>query len=233
MEMHPKVQEAAIGTIESFQEFLGREAVDDDPLFLGMLLYSDEESEEKTVKTLKYAFGVPDEDLYAYEKLGYLVTKDNRKHATRKELNAWDLAKQEYFDIQNGKFQNKEDYTETLTIELGNWHVRLIYLYALLIFKLKDKISPTFNFNNNVSVDQYILFCITKNLKTLMAIRVLSAHNFNEDALNLFRSIYENYLQITTAAHNSNQMQNELDAKIGLQKGTHEFKDGKIFEKKS
>ena len=48
----------------------------------------------------------------------------------------------------------------------------------------------------NLNVDDYILFCITKNLKTIEATSVLLENYFGEDSLNLTRTNFENYLEI-------------------------------------
>jgi hypothetical protein len=225
------VKEAYLGALESYKQIFGRESVDDDSPFLEVLLYSDEERIEKSIEILKYGFGVSDEDLYAYKKLGILVTKENKKQASAKDIQLWNKTKKEYRDIQSGKIKKEINHIEYYFEELEDWVVRLIYLYALLLFKSESKYKNTLRLYHSINLNSYVLFCLTKNLKSLKATRALTTHNFNEDAFSIIRSMYENYLQITTAAHNPTQLLKELRVKIGLQEGTHVQEKDYIIEK--
>jgi hypothetical protein len=229
--INPQMEESFLGAIDSIKQIFKREAVNDDPLFLEGLLYSDEERREKSTEILRYAFGVPEEDLYASKKLGFIINKENRKHASLKDINAWNLAKKEYRNIESGKIKKEVDPLVYYFEELEDWVVRLIYLYALLHFKSEGEFKENLNLYKSIDIKSYILFCLTKNLKSLKASRALTTSNFNEDAFSLIRSMYENYLQITTAVHKPTQLLDELRAKVGLHEETHYLEKDIIIEK--
>ncbi|WP_133996240.1 DUF5677 domain-containing protein [Dinghuibacter silviterrae] len=220
VKMDSETREAALGAIGSYQEIFDREAVDDDPLFLEMTLYSEEEIMEKSEEALKYAYGVPDEDLYAFRKLGFIVKKGNRKNVPDKDLLAWDEARKEYFDLFSGKIREEVDLYTEFQNHLENWVIKLIHLYALILYKSEAEFKST-HFYEELNMKSYTLFCLTKHLKTMKATRPLTSHYFNEDTFSLIRTMYENYLQISTIVHYPVQMQKELDAKVGLYLGTH------------
>ena len=229
--INPQMKESFLGAIDSIEQIFKRKVVDDDPLFLEMLLHSDEERQEKSMEILRYAFGVSEEDLYASKKLGFLINKENRKQASLKDIKAWNLAKKEYRDIESGKIKKDVDPVVYYFEELEDWVVRLIYLYALLHFKSEGQFKENLNLYKSIDIKSYILFCLTKNLKSLKASRALTTSNFNEDAFSLIRTMYENYLQITTAVHNPSQLLDELRAKVGIQEETHYLEKDTIIEK--
>ena len=77
------------------------------------------------------------------------------------------------------------------------------------------------------------MFCLTKHTKTLKATRALTNSYFNEDTLNLVRSMYENYLQVSSALHDPVHFEDELQARVGIQKETHVWEKDYIKEKTS
>lgn len=228
VKMNSEMKEAALGAMQSYEEIFGRKAVDDDPLFLEMTLYSEEEIADKTEEALKYAFGLPEEDLYAYRKLGYVVTKENKHNAPSKNLEEWNNAKKEYFEILSGK-KLESDPAAELQDHLENWVVKLIHLFALILYKSEEDLKRADLFKG-INLKNYSLFCLTKHLKTMKATRALTTHYFNEDTFSLIRTMYENYLQISTIVHNPDQIQKELLAKVGLHLGTHKQEYDYIIE---
>lgn len=231
--MDDEMLEAANGLIASYEDIFYRKIVDDDPLFLEMLLYSDEERMEKSVEVLKYAFGMSEDELYAYKKTGILITRANKKSAPMHDIREFEEARKEYNDIESGRKKVEIDYTKELEYEIENWVVRLIYLFALILYKAEH--SPeTVSANPEVRLAPgYILFCLTKQTKTLKATRALTNSYFNEDALTLVRSMYENYLHVSSALHDPAHFEDELKAKAGLQNETHFWEKDYIKEKSS
>jgi len=231
--MNNEMKEALIGTIDSYEEILCRKMVDDDPVFLEMLLYSEEERMEKSTEILKYAFGLSDAELYAYNKTKILVTKANKRHTPLKDIQKFNKALKEFQDIAIGKKKIKRDRIENLQDELENWVVRLIYLYALLLYKVEHSNDAVTISSSKKLTHAYLLFCLTKHTKTLKATRSLTTSYFNEDTFSLIRSMYETYLQFTTALHNPIQLEEELEAKNGLKTGTHFWEKNYIKNKKN
>ncbi len=219
--MNRQMVEAAEGAIASYDKILGRRITDDDPVFLEALLYSEEQAIQESSEVFKYAFGTSDEELYAFRKLRFFVSKKNRKQTTLKDVRAWDNARKEYRAIVSGRKKVSPNPLLVYQAELENWGARLIYLYALLLHKTRESGDIEIDLSETISVPSYILFCLTKHTKTLKASSALMANHFNEDAFSLIRTIYENYLQISTALFNPVQLQAELTAKVGLQSGTH------------
>jgi hypothetical protein len=218
-------------SLDIYEEVFGRKYQEEDPLLPKLLLYSDDEFIDMSAEIFKQEFGTTEEEIYAYKKLGYIITKENRKFAPEKDIKEWNKVKKEFRDLKSGKKEKEDESLIYYFEELEDWVVRLIYLYALLLRKAEEDFKDSLDLTRSLNLKSYVLFCITKNLKSLKASRALTAHNFTEDAFSLLRSMYENYLQITTAVFNPNQILNELKAKIGLSEGTHYLEKNIIIEK--
>jgi hypothetical protein len=69
----------------------------------------------------------------------------------------------------------------------------------------------------------YLLFCVTRAVKTHKAVSLLIHEQLPEDLMSLKRSIYETYLHMIWALRHPDDLYAHSTARIGLVAGTHEF----------
>lgn len=206
-----------------FKDIFGRERLNGEPIFLDGLMLSEDDYKEKVVELLS-SINVRPQIVYAFEKLGYCILEGQQGKYTDKELDDWDKAVQEYWSL------NEDEYTKEMPSLFSNLEKiessleKTKLTYALLVHKYNKRLQ-----NGEIAEDDilssYCYFILSKNLKSTKAIELLIQNNFGEDAINLIRSVYENYLQLLMAIYCPNQLEDELNAKIGLL--NDEFERGK------
>ncbi|TDW96189.1 DUF5677 domain-containing protein [Dinghuibacter silviterrae] len=220
VELHPKAVEIVEKNKREFSELFGREPQPNEPVLFHTLLMSDDDYMEG-IQEIFDKVGIPKEIAYAHRKTGMAVSEMNEHLIPTSDMLRWDAAIKEYRDIEKGKKKINRpeilDRIESLSERLNFCQ----YLLGLIIFKQND-IQRQKRFDENITEVEYILFCLTKNLKTLRAALNLIEGNFGEDALNLIRSIFENYLHVAMSIRN-NDFINDIKIKIGLLLGTHKY----------
>ena len=190
----PKAIELLNKMKEDYQRIFEREPnKNHDPVFLMRYLISNEETERLSVEAMHCA-GIQPELIYAYKRTGGLIlTESNKDLATTKDLEDWHNAIDEYFESQKNSsqtnpiellFNSLEDELEACIICTG---------YALDL-GIVENAPRTSSSSSLFTVDDYVLLCATKSIKTLRAVRVLINENIGSDCLVLARHIYENYL---------------------------------------
>ncbi|MCW3105172.1 MAG: hypothetical protein JWO09_3612 [Bacteroidetes bacterium] len=205
---------------EKFIRILGRKPVKDDPLFFDALLMSQDDYNDSLAEMFE-ELKLPEELLYASTKTGYVVSEMNEHLIPESVLKEWDEAIKEFKDIKAGRKKIKvPQYVQDVRF-IQDKLCDLQYIYALILFKLNEKIKKSRK--GHRLADDYLLFCFTKNLKTLRAIVRLIDEHFGEDALNLIRSVFENYLHVSTVLNHTDEFIKELEYKTGVLLGTHKL----------
>lgn len=219
----PEARELLQKAEDDFQRIFGRPPnKTSDPVFLTRYLVSDEETQRLTVDAMRQS-GIRPEIIYAYQKTGgLLLTESNEDLATTKDIDDWNTAIDEYFDLQNNPpqptptealFKSLEEELEACIICLG---------YAL-DFGIEERVEQTPSSSSFFTVDNYVLLCATKSIKTLRSVRTLINEDIGSDCLALARHIYENYLHSVFAISRPEMLEHLIDAIIGLKLGTHEY----------
>lgn len=200
-----------------FEMVFDRKVEPDDPVFPDTMLISKEKYKEVVTEMLTN-INVPPQIIYAFNKLDYTITQGLEDRFTSQQLKDWKEAIREYHDIQEGKkkIEIPELIANINNVVGGFENMKLTY--ALIINKF-NKIHKNSSHSNELK--EYCFFIITRNLKTIESVELLINNHFGEDALNLIRSIYENYLQILMAVHAPQQMLQEVEAKKGLLMNTY------------
>lgn len=226
----PQINEVLDEVSERFFLIFEREPRDNDPIFLDKYLIGDEELHKRTIQLMEQAEWQP-ELIYAYKKTGGLMlSRENKKFATEKDIQEWHDAIDEYYRLEKNppKPNPVAVLLATTERELDSCIICLGYvLESGLISNAVRVLSSSEYFR----ADDYALICATKSMKTLRAIKVLIAEDIGADALSLSRHLLENYLHIIYAISNPDMLKHLVDAQIGLKLGTHEFartKNGRI-----
>lgn len=202
-----------------FYELYGRYLNEDEPILFDQYAYSIDEDFENLMKLLEDNNFDP-AYIYAARKTGRLVTKYNETQLTGKEIDEWNNAIEEFNHINSPANNNIEN--SDIENELKNELVKIFYIYGLVVNKC-GTIQKNLDYYKSVSSRDYILFCVTKTMKSLKAINEQVENYFIEDSKNILRSIFENYLYIVYLIKFPEKVQDLTSAKVGLEKGTHEY----------
>lgn len=202
-----------------------------DPLLLTKYLVSEDELARQCVEAMRVA-GVRPEIIYAYQKTGLILTEQNLDLATTRDVDEWDDAIDEYFEQQEHPpepsptellFNSLEDEFDSCIICLG---------YAI-DQGVTEEGTPSSS--SLFSVDDYVLLCASKSIKTLRSIKALINEDIGADCLALTRHIYENYLHIVFAINRPDMLEHVVDAVVGLKDGSCEYEvssTGKVNSRK-
>ena len=227
----PEAIELLNKAAEDFQRIFERAPNKDaDPVFLARYLISDEEAERISTQAMRQA-GVRPELIFAYQRTGgLLLTESNKEFATTKDLQDWEDAIDEYFELQECPPQSNpvEQLFNSLEEELESCIICTGYAIDLGIFENSERTPSS---SSLFTVDDYVLLCVTKSMKTLRSIRALIDEDIGSDGLALARHIYENYLHSVFAINRPDMLGSLIDAVVGLKVGSHEYamkKSGKI-----
>ena len=220
----PIVQDILTKQDVRFRDIFGRERLGNDPIFPDTLLLSEEDYKEQVSEMLAM-INVAPQIIYAFNKLGYCIVDGLQGKYTDQELADWKSAINEYFQIKEGKIRVEISSFAKNVEKIETSFEKLKLLYALIIHKYNKELSVR-EADDPEFLKSYCYFILSKNLKTIKSIEVLIDNNLGEDAIILIRSIYENYLQILMAIYSPQQLQDELNAKIGLIQNLYERKKG-------
>ncbi|CAM3906750.1 SEC-C domain-containing protein [Cohnella lubricantis] len=202
-----------------FNKIFGRDPGPNDPLFFQQYLTSIDQYQDEFIQIMREV-GISEEYIYAYKATGRIVTEDNMDFLTDVEYQEWSNAVQEYFTLNSldGSGQDSDESTINLLEELE----RCCFLVGMIVNQC-GLIESLDEEGIHLTQRDYILYCLTKTLKTLKAIISQLVNMLPEDSLNLLRSIYENYLNIIFIIHKPTKIEDLVGAKIGLENGTHEY----------
>lgn len=134
----PEAIELLNKAAEDFQRIFERAPNKDaDPVFLARYLISDEEAERISTQAMRQA-GVRPERIFAYQRTGgLLLTESNKELATTKDLQDWEDAIDEYFELQKHPPQPNpvEQLFNSLEEELESCIICTGYVIDLGIFE--------------------------------------------------------------------------------------------------
>jgi len=219
----PEATEVLERARQQYVEVFEREpSKDRDPIFLWKYLISEEEIERQSIDAMRRA-GMGPHLIYAFQKTGgLLVTEHNEQLLSEKDLDEWEEAIDEYFDLEKNPPQ--PDLADTLLSSLKKEIDSCIISLGYTLEHGWDEAGEKHpSASQYFTVDDYVLICATKSMKTLRAIKVLLEENIGADGLALSRHLFENYLHIAFAASKPEMLEHLIDAQIGLKTGTHSF----------
>ncbi len=209
---------------QRFIDVYGRESGKDDPIFFEQYLMSDGEHEKVMIDILT-EINVNPAIIYAYRKTQRLVTEQNIRKLTDLDIKEWQDAIDEYYHLiensnneENKSLKNLSEYIMEIEQKLE----KVLLIFSLIIFRYGEIDFNVDNIRQELKIEDYILFCITKTFKTLKSIINLIDRELIEDSLILLRTIYESYLDIVFILHNPQKLK-DLIAQAGLMMGTHEY----------
>lgn len=225
-----EIQEILDRENDRFKSKMGRDISGDDPIMPSALGMSESEY-KRHVSEMLSEIDVDPRVIYAFNKLGFCLVEDEKMYSDN-QIEQWNNAINEYEELEkNGiDIESKNVYS---TIEKAyKIFDKLQFLYALIISKYNNN-SDSIDLIIDPKPSDYILFCLTRNLKSLKAINLLAVSDFPEDALNLARTNFENYAEIVFTKYDGEGLNNQLKAENGILNGTHERKWKKIINKKN
>ena len=224
-----EIQEILDKENSRFKAIMGRDIAGDDPL-MPLALRISESEYKRNISEMLSEIGVDERVIYAFNKLGYCLVEGEEMYS-KDQIQEWNKAIKEYEENEaNGDDIESEKVYFTIEKVYKSLD-KLQFLYALIIRKYS---------NNSNSIDlieakpsDYILFCITRDLKSLKAINLLSVNDFPEDAMNLTRTNFENYAEIVYSKYDGDTLRKQLIAENGIYNGTYERKWKKLINKKN
>jgi hypothetical protein len=225
--MNNELKEVLIKQHELFLSIFQREPKEDDPVFLMKYLYSDDDIDRYMFSKTKEALIDP-ALFYAYKKTGKIITEENLSIVPQMDIEKWKSAIEEYYE----RIESEEEVvweptgSESIVEELSSEIDPSIFTFGLYMDKIVNKTKDEYlkYHKGIVSPLAYIFFCFTRTLKTLRTIRFLLHEHLSDEALMLCRSIYENYLHIIFIKKNPEKVRDLVNARIGIQIGTYEYK---------
>lgn len=151
-----------------------------------------------------------------------MLSEENELLGTTKDTDDWHAAIDEYFELQENHpaLDENELRWDLLKTELDSCIIALGY--ALSVGYNPNGIRRSSS-SAYFMVDDYVLLCATKSIKTLRAIKLLISEEVGADCFPLARHIYENYLHIAYIIARPDMLAHIIDAPLGLKLGTHEY----------
>lgn len=156
--------------------------------------------------------------LYATQKTGLIVVQGYTDRIPEQRLAEWYAAVEEY-KTRRYKRPSKLD---ALGASLKKEYERLPYMLGALVRRSAAP-SPVEASGTDEFQDGFLFFCIARTGKTVRSLRHLIDDNLGEDALNLVRSVYENYLYMMYSIVNPLGLKQLVDARLGIVTGTHAY----------
>jgi hypothetical protein len=225
-----EIQEILDKENDRFKAIMGRDISGDDPL-MPLTLKMSESEYKRNVTEMLNEIGVDPRVIYAFNKLGYCLVEGEEMYS-EEQIEQWNEAIEEY-EVKEINGEDTESQKAYSTIgKVYKTLDKLRFLYALIVRKYNNK-SNSIDLVVEAKPSDYILFCLTRNLKSLKAINLLAVNDFPEDALNLTRTNFENYAEIVYSKYDGDTLRKQLIAENGVYIGTHERKWKKLVDKKN
>lgn len=216
-----------------FKRFFGRNPGPHDTVFFREQAFQSPESMRQQMIDIMKEAGIDDALIFAYDKCGFILTAQNRKHTPIADEKAWEDAIKEFDEIKNSK---TDDPFAKITDKLMFEFFAVIYLISNILFR-KRKYQRHVNSLPELTAfsGSFILFCLAKTFKHLKSIKYLLDHNHGEDALILVRAVFENYLGSMHSVNNPHEIRDQFIARVGLSSGEYSYKHNRkgkpIFSK--
>jgi len=161
--------------------------------------------------------------IYAYQKTGgLLLTSKNKSLTSTKDQQDWEAAIDEYFELEKNppELHLVDVLFESLKEELDSCIICLGYVLENGLDSGAERLASSSEY---FTVDDYVLVCAAKSMKTLRSIKALLEENIGADTLALARHLLENYFHMVFALARPDMLRHLADAPVGLKMGTHDF----------
>jgi hypothetical protein len=202
-----------------FKELFGRNPRGPDLVFWRLrALSSDDEMDRQMAAALDDADMDPGV-AYAIKKTGLILTKQNKHLVTGRDLADWNAAIGEYW---SGEADSESDPDAE---EFGRIAIRILKEYERIMLAIGSAINlggPP-RAQGREEPLMHVMFCTTRALRTLRALKLLTDEYYGEDALALVRSAYEGYLNIAYVLADTSRAEHIFWARLGIAAGTHEY----------
>jgi hypothetical protein len=206
---------------EQFIQVFGREPGPDDHVSPLAYVTDSESMIDEWVKAGKKV-GADPALLYATRRTGLIVVEGYTDLVPEQRLREWEAAVREYQLLQHEALEGLDALTE----ELKEEYERLPYMLGLIVHHAATP-QPIDVGSLAEFQETFLFFCTAKTGKTVRAIRHLVEDNLGEDALNLVRAVYENYLYMMYSIVAPAALRELLVARLGIAKGTHRYATAK------
>src|SRR5690606_13922758 len=180
-----EIQEIFDEENERFKAIMGRDISGDDPIMPLSLTMSESEYKRLASEMLS-DIGVNPRVIYAFNKLGFCIVEGEDMYSDE-QRKQWDAAIKEYEDLELTGIDIKTEKINSTIEKIYIIFDKLQFLYALIIKKYSFR-KNSIDLKEEPNLSDYVLFCLTRNLKSIKAIALLSIQDFPEDALNLSRT---------------------------------------------
>jgi hypothetical protein len=218
--------EAAKSALDRFEEIFGRKPRKTDPLFIGKYHLSDADLERETLRAMRAAKVSPSL-IYAYQKTSRIVR--DPKLLTPDELREYNEAIDEFYDLVESGAAEASELTDPDT-PTKTMHKQLQSIQIILGYFLDNHFNKFGKRKNTTPTMQerefFVGFAVTNFVRCLRSVLLLIENDISMDALNLVRSLYENYLTIAYIHKYPEQIE-VLSALLGTMDGSHKFETNK------
>ncbi|HNX56798.1 MAG TPA: hypothetical protein PLG33_06665 [Prolixibacteraceae bacterium] len=126
-------------SIEDFEKIFGRKPTSYDPVFLDQIFYNASELHQSMINELSENLNLKPSHIYAFDKLGYLVSDSNYNEWTNEEIKDWRDAVEEGEKIKNGEIKIEQSEIEKNVIAISNNIPQLVCLFSLLNWKIRHE----------------------------------------------------------------------------------------------
>lgn len=214
-----------------------RERLPDDPLMPHSLMYSNRDTERKIVEAMEKV-GTNPAFIYAYKKTGILLVEEMVERATGAIVDDWNNAVDEFDDLGGDPGEGSEGRQfDSQLNRLADDIESLIYLFGIVTQKYFNGDYPDESKQQDAEIISplaYMGLNIARSQRTLRSIQHLIVEDYDEDALKLARSLYENYLHIISVKFQPDSVISLVDVKCGMRDGSFKFfeKNGKKDNRK-
>lgn len=204
-----------------FVEVFRREPGPTDRFDVNTYVISVDDFTDEVVRAMGQA-GTDPALVYAFKKTGRILLSTTTDLVPDSQIQEWREAIEEYQDaLAEGRDLLLFEATPAL-VALESEAERLPYILGKLIADASDQVD---NLPDTIELFKhtFALFALTRGAKSFRAIGRLIDGHLNEDALNVCRAVYESYLTIVYLLARPEEWFQLVNAKIGLEAGTHTF----------
>ena len=213
---------ASKAAIDKFKEIFGREPRKTDPVFVGKYYLSDADLKRETLRAMRAAKVSPSL-IYAYQKTSRIVI--NAKLLTPDELREYNEAIDEFYDLVESGVAEASELIDPDTPK-KTMHKQLQSMQIMLGYFLDNHFNKFGKRKNTSPAIQerefFVGFAVTNFVRCLRSVLLLVENDISMDALNLVRSLYENYLTIAYIHKYPEQIE-VLNALLGTMDGSYKF----------
>ena len=214
--------EAGNSALAEFERIFGRKPRRTDPVFIGKYYLSDADLKRETLRAMRRAKISPSL-IYAYQKTSRIVA--DPKLLTPGELREYNDAIDEFYDAVESGVAEASDLADPDTPQktMHDQFRCIQIIIGYFIDKHFNKIIRRKNLDPAIVEREFFLgFAVTNFVRCLRSVLLLLDNDISVDALNLVRSLYENYLTVAYIYKRPEQVE-IFRALLGTMIGSHGF----------